>query len=272
METRLESIDIAVDDQTIRGTVLSPAPVLPGIMFVHGWGGSQYHDLVRAREAAALGAVCLTFDLRGHEDTATQKETVSREQNLNDLLAAYDWLASQPNVDTSAIAVIGISYGGYLAALLTERRPVRWLALRSAAIYKDGAWDVPKLQLNADEDLHAYRRRPLRPEDNVALMAASRYRGDVLLVEAEKDDIVPPRTTENFRVAFSQANSLTSCVLADADHGLAEKSWQQAYTRHLLAWLSEMIVGTRGRQARALVQQNKERVKGMAASVSRIGD
>lgn len=272
METRLESIDIAVDHQTIRGTILSPAPQLPGIMFVHGWGGSQYHDLVRAREAAALGAVCLTFDLRGHEDTVAQKETVSREQNLDDLLSAYDWLASQPNVDSGAIAVIGISYGGYLAALLTERRPVRWLALRSAAIYKDEGWQLPKLQLNADEDLYAYRRRRVEPGENLALAAASRYRGDVLLVEAEHDEIVPPQTTENFRRAFSQASSLTSCVLADADHGLAEKSWQHAYTRHLLAWLTEMIVGTRGRQARALVQRNKERVKGMAASVSRIGD
>ena len=100
----------------MRHRALAATP-LPGVLFVHGWGGSQEHDLVRAREAAGIGCVCLTFDLRGHERTARHWEKVNRPQNLADLLAAYDWLASQPNVDPTAIAVVGISYGGYLAAL-----------------------------------------------------------------------------------------------------------------------------------------------------------
>ena len=36
-----------------------------GVLFVHGWGGSQQQYLARAREIAALGCVCLTFDLAG---------------------------------------------------------------------------------------------------------------------------------------------------------------------------------------------------------------
>src|SRR5690606_19683808 len=125
MEIRLDPVDIAVEDEVVRGTVLSPPPALPGVLFVHGWGGSQDHDLGRARRAAGIGCVCLTFDLRGHEETAAQWETVSRPQNLADLLAAYDWFVSRPDVDASAIAVVGISYGGYLASLLTALRPVR---------------------------------------------------------------------------------------------------------------------------------------------------
>src|SRR5690606_29951255 len=153
MEIRLDQVDIRVDDEVVRGTVLSPPPALPGVLFVHGWGGSQDHDLGRARRIAGIGCVCLTFDLRGHEETAAQWETVSRPQNLADLVAAYDWFAARPDVDASAIAVVGISYGGYLSALLTELRPVRWLALRSPAIYKDEGWELPKRQLHADPDL-----------------------------------------------------------------------------------------------------------------------
>lgn len=55
---------------------------------------------------AALGCVCLTFDLRGHARTQSQNETVSREDNLRDLLAAYDVLTQQRSVDRSAIAVV----------------------------------------------------------------------------------------------------------------------------------------------------------------------
>ena len=57
------------------------------------------------------------------------KDTVTRAQNLDDLKAAYDTLARLPSVDPASIAVVGLSYGGYLAALLTRERPVEWLAL-----------------------------------------------------------------------------------------------------------------------------------------------
>src|SRR5690554_1891887 len=114
MDINLETIGIAVEDEMLRGTMLSPTRELPGVLFVHGWGGTQQHDLARAREAAGLGCVCVTFDLRGHPDSATPRERVSREHNLADIIAAYDWLARQPLVDTSSIAVVGISYGGYL--------------------------------------------------------------------------------------------------------------------------------------------------------------
>jgi dienelactone hydrolase len=60
--------------------------------------------------------VCLTFDLRGHTGgTGIPLSRVTREDNLRDLLAAYDRLLAHPALDTSAIAVVGTSYGGYLA-------------------------------------------------------------------------------------------------------------------------------------------------------------
>src|SRR5690606_25770375 len=169
MDTRLETLRIPVDDESREGTLLSPANRLPGVLFAHGWGGSQAHDLVRAREAAGLGCACLTFDLRGHEATAAQWETVSRPENLADLVAAYDLLAGRPQVDPDAIAVVGISYGGYLATLLTELRPVRWLELRSPALSRDEGWDLPKRQMHVEFDLPAYRRETIPPERNRAL-------------------------------------------------------------------------------------------------------
>ncbi len=258
MDIRLENIEIRVDDEQVQGTLLSPTRKLPAVLFVHGWGGSQQHDLVRAREAAGLGCVCLTFDLRGHESTAAQWETVSREQNLGDLLAAYDWLAGQANVEGSAIAVVGISYGGYLASILTTLRPVRWLALRSPAIYKDDGWQLPKRELHVDPDLPHYRRRDIDPQDNRALRAARGFEGDVLIVEAEHDAVVPHQVMDNYRKAFTAARSLTSRVLADADHGLSEKKAQQDYTGVLVKWLTEMIVGAREQAAKAKVEERKQ--------------
>lgn len=255
MDVRLETIELDVERERICGTVLSPPSQLPGVLFVHGWGGSQEHDLVRAREAAGIGCVCLTFDLRGHERTARHWEHVNRPQNLADLLAAYDWLAARPDVDASAVAVVGISYGGYLAAMLTAERPVRWLALRSPAIYKDEGWELPKLQLHIDTDLAAYRQRRLHWKDNRVLRACAPYRGNVLLVEAEHDSIVPHAAIDNYAAAFTHARSLTRRVVEGADHPFSQKPAQKAYTGILIKWLAEMIMGAREEAALARLRE-----------------
>src|SRR5207253_10407655 len=147
MPTRDQMIKVAIGDGNIAGTLVTPGTQIPGVLFVHGWGGSQQQYLTRAREVAALGCVCLTFDLRGHAETRTQYEAVSREQNLVDVVAAYDLIASNPNVDSSAIAVVGSSYGGYLPAILTSMRGVKCLALRAPALQLDSGWGWPNLQV-----------------------------------------------------------------------------------------------------------------------------
>src|SRR5690349_23822947 len=232
--TRDDSLEIAVGEQFIAGTLVTPATLIPGVLFVHGWGGSQQQYIARAREVAALGCICLTFDLRGHARTLNQLKTVTREDNLNDLLAAYDALARQRGVDASAIAVVGSSYGGYLAAILTELRAVRWLVLRVPALYKDSEWTLPKDQLRRLQQLEAYRLLPAKPEDSRALCACARYRGDVLIVQSERDAIIPPQVIDNYRQAFTHAASVTHRVLEGADHALGSEASQQAYTTLLV--------------------------------------
>jgi pimeloyl-ACP methyl ester carboxylesterase len=243
MEIRDDPVEIAVNGQHIAGTLITQANALPGILFVHGWGGSQEQYLTRARKVAALGCICLTFDLRGHARTDEQRETVSREDNLRDVVAAYDVLAGQAGVDRSAIGVVGSSYGGYLAAILTSLRPVRWLALRAPALYKDAAWDLPKVRLNHGSDLAQYRRlSPINPEENRALRACAAFSGDVLIVESEHDDLVPHSVIANYIAACLEARSVTSRVIEGADHGLSEEASQHAYTSLLVEWLKEMVL------------------------------
>jgi len=261
MDIRLDNVDIPVQHERLQGTLLSPAASIPAVLFVHGWGGSQQHDLVRARGAAGIGCECLTFDLRGHERTAKQWESVSREQNLADIVAAYDWLAARRNVDPQAIAVVGISYGGYLAAILTTMRPVRWLALRTPALYRDEGWQLPKRQLH-DEDLPAWRQRTLGADENRALRACAAYTGDALVVQAEHDLIVPAPVIRNYVTAFKNARSLTSRVVPGADHGFSSKAAQNDYTAMLIKWLSEMIVGERGEAARERTRLHRDVVRG----------
>jgi uncharacterized protein len=240
-----EVFDIPVGRERIIGTLLGAAGTrnAPAALFVHGWGGSQQQYLPRARAVGALGCLCLTFDLRGHVLTHPQHDTVTREDNLRDVLAAYDVLRSRPEVDRANIALIGSSYGAYLAAIATSLRPARCLVLRAPALYKDEGWDVPKTRLRLDPDFAAFRRRDVHPADNRALCACAEFRGDVLVVESGQDEIIPRATVANYLRAFSDARSLTHRVIEGADHGLSSAHHKQAYSNLLLAWMGETLAG-----------------------------
>jgi pimeloyl-ACP methyl ester carboxylesterase len=245
MTARAETIAIVVDGQRIEGTLVAPDALeasVPGVLFVHGWGGDQAQYLGEAHASArALGCVCLTFNLRGHAETEAQHETVTREDNLRDVVAAYDVLASRPAVDKSCIVLVGSSYGAYLGALLTYMRPVRLLALHAPALYKDNDWELPKRKLHVDPDFAAYRRLSLRAEDNRALGACAQFLGDALVVESERDEIIPHPAVANYIAALANSHSLTYRVIEGADHALSQEPWERAYTELLVGWLSERV-------------------------------
>jgi pimeloyl-ACP methyl ester carboxylesterase len=249
MAIRDEAIFIEVDGERIFGTLVAPRTLVPGVLFVHGWGGSQQQYVERARRVASLGCVCLTFDLRGHAETRARYETVSREDNLRDVAAAYALLAGYRGVNPAQIAVVGSSYGGYLGAILSAAVPVKWLALRAPALYKDDDWRLPKSQLRKRQDLDAYRRETVRADESRALRACGEFAGDVLIVESEHDRVVPRQVLVNYRNAFVHARSVTYRVIAGADHGLSDDAAQRAYTAMLADWLTEMIGANDARAA-----------------------
>lgn len=245
MPTRDETLQIAVGERRIAATLIVPDTRMPGVLFLHGWGGNQQQYAPRAREIAALGCACLTVDMRGHAETVRDHASVTREDNLRDALAAYDRLAGEMAVDAEQVAVVGSSYGGYLATILTTLRPVKWLALRAPALYKDSDWDAPKLGLRQLQNLETYRRARVAPDKNRALRAAAGYRGDVLIVESERDVIIPHPVIQSYREAFAHTRSLTYRMIDGADHGLTDPECRRAYTTILVNWITEMIAGRR---------------------------
>jgi pimeloyl-ACP methyl ester carboxylesterase len=238
-----ERKEIPVGSGSISATIVRPQLRMPGVLFVHGWGGTQERYLARARDIAALGCICLTFDLSGHAASRARFASVTRENNLQDLIGAYDLLASQRGVDTGRIAVVGSSYGGYLAAILTSLRAVHWLALRVPALYVDSGWEMPKLQLRKEQNLDAWRQTIVPALENRALRACADFRGDVLLVQSETDHLIPPAVISNYREACVNARSLTYRVMKGADHGLTDERMRRAYTALLFNWLREMLFG-----------------------------
>ncbi len=222
-----------------------PARWCPGVLFVHGWGGSQEQYVARARKIAALGCVCLTFDLRGHAQTRAAVRDRLARANLRDVLAAYDLLARPPACRPGAIAVVGSSYGGYLAAILTTMRPVRWLALRAPALTWTPAGSCPSCSCTRTRTCRPTAASLVPVEENRALQACRDFKGDVLLIQSEHDKIIPKAVLQSYREACKEARSLTYRCVEGADHGLTRESDHRAYTSMLVNWLKEMVFHAR---------------------------
>ena len=278
MPTRHNTIDIPVDGVHIEGTLIAPSTMVPGVLLVHGWDGSQQQDIARAHELAALGCICLTFDLRGHaRHRRSARPSRARTTCATCWPPTTCWSAIR-RWTPRAVAVVGSSYGGYLAAVLTSLRRVRWLALRVPAIYRDENWEYPKRRLNGD-DLTLYRQTAIEPEKNRALAACEDFFGDVLIVESEHDTIVPHPVIENYLGAFKHVRSLTLPRHGrrrprDVEESLAASSTPQI----VVGWMTKMRLAAKADRDKALsgkgsvqrtsLPEEAERASGLRSALS----
>lgn len=100
--------------RNVSGLLMTPdhpvARPAPGVVFIHGYLLSKETYFGPARELARRGVTVLSIDLRGHGSSGGANDQNYSE--VRDALAAVDYLASLPGVDSSRIAVTGHSRGG----------------------------------------------------------------------------------------------------------------------------------------------------------------
>jgi uncharacterized protein len=202
----------------------------PGLLFIHGLDSGQSGYWPRAESAETeLGAFSLTFDLSGHGQSTGTLDELSLSDHLADVILAYDRLVAEPPVDAQRIGVCGASYGGYLATLLTARRPVQRLLLRAPALYEDADFEAPRSQRPLSREVPHQASR--------ALGALKRFERAVLIIESGKDDEVLPATIQAYRDASPRAQYH---LIPDALHGLSKPEWEQEFRQHLLSFFAEL--------------------------------
>lgn len=227
-----------------------PAPQRRAVALVlHGWTGSRMgssRSVAAALQAA--GVATLAPDLLGHGDSAGDRAALSRDDQLAAAGAAYDHMAAllAPR-HREPIAVVGISFGAYLAAQLVGLRKVDVLALRVPANYPDAGFERPMGELMGARN--AQRRRawlnsPGEHDQSRPLRALSDFSGRVLVQRAELDAVIPREAVERY-VAASSAGRVTYQVIDDAEHAMSRSPMALAVANdQLIEWLEgQGIVG-----------------------------
>lgn len=243
MNDKMTEISFLVNNQKLTGHILYPETLKeknPAVLFIHGWASSESGYILRAEVLVKLGYICMIFNLRGHGASNGKLEDFSRKDHLEDVIAAYDYLASKSEVDQDNISVLGASYGGYLASILSSKRKVKNLILRAPALYKDDDFTVPTASLKR-KNIQVYRQSSLPSEDNMALKGVSTFTGNILLIESENDTIVPHQTLENYREVIKNKSLLTDKILQGVDHNLSNPESKQAFIELLVSYFQSKL-------------------------------
>jgi len=206
-------------DQARRGTARR------GVVFVHGQGSSQRGYEKRATVVSgSLDAICFTFDLSGHGADAASFDKYSVYDHLEDVIAAYDHLASLDDVSPARVGICGSSYGAYFAALATASRSVKRLILRSPSLAEDA--DFPNLRTSGPG------RREV-PEQFDSLKILGKYTGEVLIVESEKDEVIPKSHITAYLAACSRVQHQ---LIPEATHALTNPAWDEVFIAAIENW------------------------------------
>ncbi len=217
----------------------------PAILFLHGWTSKQDRYFGFAKALVAKGYICLTFDMRGHGMSEGELVNLSRTDFLEDTIAAYDFLANAEGVNPSRIIVVGSSFGGYLATLLSEKRSCSGLALRVPADYPNSGFDEPHIDIaNAyyeglvDAERRAWKTTVHLHTETNSLEALHAFSGKVLLVESEMDELVPHEIVQSYASAVADKSKLTHHVMKGAPHSLGnDPERQHEFSTILTTWL-----------------------------------
>lgn len=213
----------------------------PALLALPGWDddGRRQFDALQ-QQLAPSGWICARADIPDASWPADQRAKVSRDETLHRVLEDYMNLAAVRGVARNRLALLGFSYGGYMATFLSVAKPARLLVLRSPALYPDDDWGAPKESLDRVE-LRAYRSQLRAPDENRSLWCCTQFQGDVLLVDSAQDAVIPWQVIASYERAFRRARSITRHTIADADHPLSRPAWQREYHDVVLEWLNAQL-------------------------------
>lgn len=229
---------------------------VPVLIDIHGGPESQYRPVFNGMDqyfCQELGIAVIHPNVRGSAGYGRSYLLLDngnhREDSVRDIGALLDWIATQPELDASRVAVMGGSYGGYmvLASLVNFGERLRagidivGIAsfrsfLKNTSAYRQ---DLRRVEYGDERDpaMQQYFER-IDPLAN-----ASRIRSALLVAHGRNDPRVPFSEAEQIvsRVRSTGRNVWT--VYADNEgHGFAKKPNRDYLTAVIALFLQSTLI------------------------------
>jgi len=205
-----ESFDVSYQNAILKGD-FHPAASSQHILLLHGAGVSSRATASRSGLRPGLqqrGIATTSFDCIGHGDTGGELSTSSlhgRTRQAEAVIAARKLAAP--------LVICGASMGAYNAIRLTQTQQVAGLILIVPGVYTPAAYDLP-----FGPQFSEVIRRDRSWAGSDAWDLLRQFKGDLLVIAAERDAVIPLEIPERLVLSARQARSRRLRVVADTDH------------------------------------------------------
>jgi len=236
-----EKIEFNDGALVLRGDLFTPQnmPKKHALLFLHGWTGRPNNN--SATLTSQEGYTAMTFSFEGHNNSDGSIETITRASALNNATKAYDFLRQKVGKDTKII-VVGSSFGSYIATLLTTVRNCSDMSLRVPANYIDeGSEEPQKAQGHENSGVTKWRLQVLGAEETKSLRAVHGFSGNIQVIEAAEDELIPRQAVQNYVDACPDPKKVEYRFMKGWPHSLGddlERSKQ--FQKILLSWIKKL--------------------------------
>ena len=177
-------------------------------LFLHGAGRSTRATFTRLRQTLyERGIPSASFDFIGHGETGGSIERTSLHQRTGQAAAVIRHACSEP------VNLIAASMSGYTAIRLTEQFAVGNLILLVPAVYAAHAYDIC-----FGPEFSKVIRVHNSWEESDAFGILSRFTGNLIIIAAESDDVVPREIIERLHASAAHAEKRTTYVVPGSHH------------------------------------------------------
>jgi dipeptidyl aminopeptidase/acylaminoacyl peptidase len=228
---------------------------LPVVIQIHGGPEGQEQPSFNPRRQSwvnELGAAVIIPNVRGSSGYGKTylglDNAEKREDSVKDIGALLDWVAKQPDLDASKVAVVGQSYGGYMV-------------LAVAGHYNDRVAGIIDLYGISDwvtflQNTEGYRRDNRRAEygderdpkmkavfDKIApIKMSDRMKKPMMVFQGANDPRVPRTESEQMVAKLRAQGTEVWYVLAkDEGHGIYKKANQEAVRATEVVFLKKVL-------------------------------
>ena len=156
-----EDVRFANGDVRLAGTLISPKNGArhPAIILVHASGAEdREYMLPFARFLVRRGFAVLGYDKRGVGGSTGDWHTATYQDLAGDVVAAFDYLKTRPDIDHTRIGLLGWSQAGWVMPLAAVRAP------QLAFLISVSGAGIPAAETTVDEAQNEMTAAGMKPE------------------------------------------------------------------------------------------------------------
>ncbi|MFW2368749.1 MAG: alpha/beta hydrolase [Desulforhopalus sp.] len=197
--------EIPFGGHLLRGDTHSPTS---NTLVLHGAGQSSRAGFSRLREALYQNGIpSVSFDFIGHGETGGQLIGSSLRERTNQAAAVIRENCSNP------LTILGASMSGYTAIKLTELFPVDNLILLVPAVYSYRVYDTA-----FGDKFSEVIRSPRSWQDSDAFTILSEFKGNLVIIAAEYDDVIPAEIVQRIQASAKRAKKTSLYIVPGSNH------------------------------------------------------